>query len=83
MILYSLRCDKEHEFDQWFTNSGEYDELKAKGELVCPECSSHNVSKALMAPAVAGKGSSEPAPPPSCGSGMGMGGCGGCPFGGH
>jgi hypothetical protein len=62
MILYSLRCAEGHEYDEWFSNSGEYDTRKADGGLVCPECGSTHVEKAIMAPRVAGSSAPEPMP---------------------
>jgi len=50
MILYALRCDCGHEFDQWFENMADYDTRRA--ELACPSCGGHTVSKAIMAPRV-------------------------------
>ena len=58
MIRYSLRCGAEHEFEAWFRNSAGFDEQRASGELSCPVCGDHDVSKALMAPAVPRKGNS-------------------------
>lgn len=52
MILYSLRCDNEHEFESWFKDSAAYD-AQAKRKLVaCPACGSTAVAKAIMAPRV-------------------------------
>lgn len=53
MIRYSLICAGGHGFDGWFRSSGEYDKQASKDLLACPVCGSHDVSKALMAPAVA------------------------------
>lgn len=58
MILYALRCDCGHEFDQWFENMADYDARKP--DLTCPSCGGHQVSKAIMAPRV---GKSQPAAP--------------------
>ncbi|NQW09785.1 MAG: DUF1178 family protein [Alphaproteobacteria bacterium] len=52
MILYSLRCAKDHEFDGWFRDSAGFDEQCESGFLACPTCGSTEVSKALMAPRV-------------------------------
>ena len=52
MIQYSLVCENEHKFDSWFRNAGAYDEQKAGGIVTCPICTSGDVHKALMAPAV-------------------------------
>ncbi len=54
MILYTLRCDREHTFEAWFRSSADYDRAAKAGDNVCPVCGSATVEKALMAPAVAG-----------------------------
>lgn len=76
MILYTLQCSKEHQFEQWFDNSGDYDAKKADGALICPECGDTHVSKAIMAPRVAKQAA---APAPAC-TPMG---CGSCQFAGR
>lgn len=52
MIRYSLICDKGHDFEGWFSESGDFDRQKASGFLGCPACGSLEVSKVLMAPSV-------------------------------
>lgn len=52
MILYKLRCSREHEFDVWFRDSAAYDEQKAAKAISCPLCGDGDVSKAIMAPRV-------------------------------
>lgn len=52
MIKYDLICKKAHEFEGWFSNSGDYDDQKDKRLLVCPTCGTDKVEKAIMAPAV-------------------------------
>lgn len=59
MIRYDLRCDKEHIFEAWFARSNAYDEQAASGVLSCPICSSRTISKAIMAPNIAPKGSAD------------------------
>lgn len=78
MILYSLKCARDHVFDEWFDNSGAYEEKAQAGEIACPECGDHNVTKAIMAPRI-GAAAKEQAPVCGMGSPMG-GGCGGCPM---
>lgn len=78
MIRYSLHCRQGHEFEGWFANSGAYDRQAANGEVLCPLCGSPKVTKALMAPNLAGRGRAEPvetkeaaeAPPPHDRPGM-------------
>ncbi|HWF01751.1 MAG TPA: DUF1178 family protein [Caulobacteraceae bacterium] len=54
MIRYALACAGGHEFEGWFSNSGDYDAQSERGLLTCPVCDSRAVSKQIMAPAVAG-----------------------------
>jgi hypothetical protein len=57
MIKFSLHCHKGHTFDSWFNSSAVFDKMAKRGQLDCPDCGSHKVTKALMAPNVAaGKG---------------------------
>ena len=30
MIKYNLKCENDHEFESWFSDSGEYDKLNEK-----------------------------------------------------
>ncbi|MEQ8344107.1 MAG: DUF1178 family protein [Sneathiellaceae bacterium] len=55
MIRYSLRCHEAHEFEVWFRDSAAYDKQRKAGEVVCPDCSSRKVEKAIMAPNVASR----------------------------
>jgi len=59
MIRYTLRCDREHEFEAWFASSAAYDAAAAAGENICVVCGSTKVEKAIMAPAVAGSRAGE------------------------
>ncbi len=52
MILYSLHCQNEHQFEAWFASSAAYEAQAADGKLVCPICFSHKVAKAPMAPSL-------------------------------
>jgi hypothetical protein len=54
MIRYTLRSEREHEFEAWFRSSADYDRAAKKGANVCVVCGSAEVTKALMAPAVSG-----------------------------
>ena len=61
MILYSLRCEAEHEFEAWFRDGATYDAQAEAGEIACPHCGSTEIGKAPMAPRVARK-AAEPSP---------------------
>ena len=52
MIKYNLKCNNDHEFESWFSNSKEYEKLNKKGLLECIFCSSKKINKSLMAPSI-------------------------------
>ena len=63
MIVYNLRCSSSHDFEGWFRNSEAFDAQAIEGKLVCPVCGATDVTKAPMAPSVAGtKRTATPAP---------------------
>ena len=49
MIKYNLKCENNHEFESWFSNSNEFEKLSKKRLLECIYCSSKEVSKSIMA----------------------------------
>tara|TARA_B100001939_G_scaffold336850_1_gene340466 strand:- start:669 stop:1091 length:423 start_codon:yes stop_codon:yes gene_type:complete len=52
MIKYNLKCQNDHEFESWFSNSEEFDKLNKKGLLECIFCSSKKIDKSIMAPMI-------------------------------
>ena len=52
MIKYNLKCQYNHEFESWFSNSKEYEKLNKKGLLECIICSSKKINKSIMAPTI-------------------------------
>jgi hypothetical protein len=68
MIRYTLRCERDHNFESWFQDSAAYDS-QAKRKLVsCPVCDSVKVEKAIMAPRIVskkGRERAEPVPAPA------------------
>ena len=52
MIKYNLKCHNNHEFESWFSNSGEFDKLKNKRLLECIYCLSKKINKSIMAPMI-------------------------------
>ena len=52
MIKYNLKCQNEHEFESWFSDSNEFEKLKTKELLECIYCSSRVIKKMIMAPMV-------------------------------
>ena len=52
MIKYNLKCQNNHEFESWFSNSEEFDKLNKKDLLECIYCSSKKISKSIMSPRI-------------------------------
>jgi len=52
VIVYSLKCPKDHVFEEWFSSSGAYEREVAAGTVKCPNCGSTHIEKAPMAPSV-------------------------------
>ena len=55
MIKYILNCSNNHEFESWFSSSGEFDKLKKKKLLECIFCKTSKVDKSIMSPKVLNK----------------------------
>jgi hypothetical protein len=53
MIVFDLKCRKDHVFEAWFQDSASFAEQVEGGKVLCPVCGSRKVAKALMAPNVA------------------------------
>ncbi|WP_420140745.1 DUF1178 family protein [Sphingomonas sp.] len=58
MIVYDIACPAGHVFEAWFGSSADFEDQRERGLLTCPVCGAGEVSKAVMAPAVAPKGNS-------------------------
>ena len=52
MIKYILKCEKDHEFESWFSNSDEFERLKIKNLLECIYCPSNTIQKSIMSPMI-------------------------------
>ncbi|MBL6786046.1 MAG: DUF1178 family protein [Candidatus Pelagibacter bacterium] len=52
MIKYNLKCQKDHEFESWFSSSEEFEKLNKKKMLECIYCSSKKIKKSIMAPMI-------------------------------
>jgi hypothetical protein len=68
MIRYTLRCERDHNFESWFQDSAAYDTQVKRKLVSCPVCDSVKVGKAIMAPRIVGKKGgerAEPAPAPT------------------
>jgi hypothetical protein len=80
MIVFDLSCQPAgHRFEAWFRSTDDFTHQHARKLLMCPQCGSVEVEKAVMAPAVARKGNQRAAastlapadtPPPRDGVGI-------------
>ena len=52
MIKYNLKCNNDHEFESWFSDSKEFERLKTRKLLECIYCSSKKIKKSIMAPMI-------------------------------
>tara|TARA_B100000941_G_scaffold143857_1_gene102041 strand:- start:316 stop:735 length:420 start_codon:yes stop_codon:yes gene_type:complete len=52
MIKYNLKCHNKHEFESWFSDSNEFDNLNKKKLLECIFCTSKKISKSIMSPMI-------------------------------
>jgi hypothetical protein len=68
MIVFDLKCRKDHVFEAWFPDSASFAEQVEGGKVLCPVCGSRKVAKALMAPNVAKTKGRAAARPPEGGS---------------
>ena len=53
MIVFDVKCGKDHVFEGWFRSSDDFRAQAEAGEIACPVCGDNRVEKALMAPHVA------------------------------
>ena len=58
MILFDLKCEKNHTFEVWFASNSDY-ETQLKKMIECPYCNSTKIHKDLMAPNINTKGISK------------------------
>ena len=56
MIKFALLCTRGHEFQSWFQSSEAFDTQIKSGLVLCPFCQATEVTKAIMAPAIASRG---------------------------
>jgi hypothetical protein len=52
MILFDLKCARDHVFEAWFPNNAAYEKQAKAGAVSCPSCGSRKVEKAPMAPRI-------------------------------
>lgn len=61
MIVFDLQCQTaSHRFEGWFKSSDDFAAQQGRGLLVCPQCGSSDVGKAVQAPRLGRKGNQVP-----------------------
>ena len=55
MILYDIRCGRDHIFEAWFADSGAFETQAKEGQVECPLCGDTSVVRAPMAPNVSAR----------------------------
>lgn len=55
MIIYDLKCEKQHKFEGWFKDLAAFEEQKAKKLITCPLCGSSDVAMVPSSIAVMGR----------------------------
>lgn len=63
MIVFDLKCGRDHVFEAWFGSSGAFEDQRTRGLVACPLCGDTSVAKAVMAPNVGSKGNQAVAKP--------------------
>jgi hypothetical protein len=52
MIVFDLQCINGHTFEGWFDDGQTFEHQQAQGEILCPVCSTHAVTRKLSPIAV-------------------------------
>lgn len=65
MILFTLRCASDHEFEGWFRDGDSFAAQQAAAEIACPHCGDTAVEKAVMAPNISRSRDRRPAITPA------------------
>ena len=55
MIKYNLKCENNHNFDAWFSDSSNFEEQNKSNLIFCPKCNSTKIEKNIMAPNIGSK----------------------------
>ncbi len=53
MILFDLKCAKDHVFEAWFKDGDTFTVQSKTGGIICPLCGDSDITKAPMAPQLA------------------------------
>ncbi|MBS0504652.1 MAG: DUF1178 family protein [Proteobacteria bacterium] len=63
MIVFDLKCGRDHVFEAWFGSSADYEGQRGRGLIQCPMCGDGEIGKAVMAPRISTGSAEEPSLP--------------------
>lgn len=55
MIIYDLKCSKNHEFEGWFKDRAAFELQKEQSLILCPECNDTGVEIVPSLPMIRGR----------------------------
>jgi hypothetical protein len=55
VIIYDLKCEKDHKFEGWFNDRTAFEEQKKKKIIVCPVCGSLDITMVPSSISIMGK----------------------------
>ena len=55
MIIYDLKCDKDHKFEGWFNDRAAFEDQKTRKLITCPICGSSEVEMVPSSVTIMGK----------------------------
>jgi hypothetical protein len=55
VIIYDLKCEKDHKFEGWFNDRTAFEDQKTQKLITCPICGSSEVEMLLSSVIVTGK----------------------------
>ncbi len=64
MMVFDLKCRKDHVYEAWVRDSKDFDRQSRQEMIACPLCGDAEVAKAPMAPRVPAKGNQADGPAP-------------------
>ena len=53
MIVFDLKCAKDHVFEAWFRDNATFEKQRRAKDISCPVCGENKIKKAPMAPNIA------------------------------
>ena len=64
MIVIDLKCSQDHHFEGWFAGLEVFSQQQRNGEIQCPICDDHQISRVLSPVAIRRHGEAPPQPLP-------------------